>query len=46
MVMDYDLWLRLSKISNPKVVDRIFTIFRIHDEQKSKEKNFKKNERN
>jgi len=42
MVMDYDLWIKLSKMTNPKMVDKVFAIFRIHDEQKSTEKNIKK----
>jgi hypothetical protein len=42
MVMDYDLWIKLSKMTNPKMVDKVFAIFRIHDEQKSTEKNINK----
>lgn len=34
-VMDYDLWIRLSKISVPKMVDKNYAYFRIHPEQKT-----------
>lgn len=35
-VMDYDLWIRLSKISRPKMVGMNYAVFRIHSAQKTK----------
>lgn len=35
MVMDYDLWLRLAKESEPKMVDETWAYFRMHALQKS-----------
>jgi glycosyltransferase involved in cell wall biosynthesis len=39
MAMDYDLWVRLSKISTPKMMDRYWAFFVIQAEQKSLGKN-------
>jgi len=39
MVMDFDLWLRLSKITPPKMVDDYFAVFVIHSHQKTNPKN-------
>lgn len=35
MVMDYDLWIRLSKISSPRMVDENWAYFRFHAQQKT-----------
>jgi len=35
MTMDFDLWVRLAKLSLPKMVDRNFAYFRIHAHQKT-----------
>ncbi|MEA5112586.1 MAG: glycosyltransferase family 2 protein [Geobacteraceae bacterium] len=35
MVMDFDLWVRLSKCSPPKMVDHNWAYFRIHSMQKT-----------
>jgi glycosyltransferase involved in cell wall biosynthesis len=35
-VMDYDLWIRLSKISEPRMVGSYYANFRIHSDQKTK----------
>lgn len=40
MTMDYDLWVRLSKVSRPKMIDKNFAFFVIHPEQKSSPKNY------
>ena len=34
-VMDYELWLRLSKKTTPKMINKIFATFRIHSAQKT-----------
>jgi len=39
-VMDYDLWMRLIKISNPKMVNAFYAVFRIHLQQKTDVRNF------
>jgi glycosyltransferase involved in cell wall biosynthesis len=39
MVMDYDLWLRLSKISPPVMTDQHWAFFRNHAAQKSSHAN-------
>jgi glycosyltransferase involved in cell wall biosynthesis len=39
-VMDYDLWIRLSKISSPKMVSTYYSFFRIHSEQKTKTRTY------
>ncbi len=39
MVMDYDLWVRLTKISNPKMVNENWAYFRFHGDQKTSLKN-------
>lgn len=39
MAMDFDLWVRLLKISPPVMVDRQWAIFRIHNLQKTSRKN-------
>lgn len=39
MVMDYDLWVRLSKLSTPKKVNDYFACYVIHDFRKSSGKN-------
>jgi glycosyltransferase involved in cell wall biosynthesis len=33
--MDYDLWLRLSSVSEPGFIDRYLASFRVHDRSKS-----------
>jgi glycosyltransferase involved in cell wall biosynthesis len=33
--MDYDLWLRMGKVSDPIVLDQVFAHFRIHSQSKS-----------
>jgi glycosyltransferase involved in cell wall biosynthesis len=33
--MDYDLWLRMGKMSPPKIIDRMLAQFRIHPSSKS-----------
>jgi glycosyltransferase involved in cell wall biosynthesis len=35
MVMDYDLWVRLAKLNEPKMIDRTMAHFRLHSQQKS-----------
>ncbi len=35
MVMDYDLWLRLSKIAEPIMTNANWAYFRMHEQQKS-----------
>lgn len=35
MVMDYDLWVRLSKITLPRMVDENWAYFRFHAQQKT-----------
>lgn len=35
MVMDYDMYIRLAKISEPLNVDKVFTVFRHHRNQKT-----------
>jgi glycosyltransferase involved in cell wall biosynthesis len=37
--MDFDLWVKLTKIATPKMVDKTYTYFRIHAEQKTTAKN-------
>jgi len=39
MCMDWDLWIRMAKISTPKMVDKYWAYFRWHDDQKSSAKN-------
>lgn len=39
MIMDFDLWLRLSKIHPPKMVHKNYAYFLWHDDQKSNPKN-------
>lgn len=39
MVMDFDLWIRLSKVSSPKMADKLFAYFVLHPEQKTSPKN-------
>lgn len=39
MVMDYDLWLRMSRLSDPFMVNKNWAYFRIHGAQKSSFKN-------
>ena len=39
MCMDWDLWIRMAKISTPKMVDKYWSYFRWHDDQKSSAKN-------
>lgn len=41
MVMDYDLWIRLLKISEPEILNIYVSYFRIHKNQKSNFKNLK-----
>ena len=38
-VMDYELWVRLSKKSKPKMVNKYWAVFRFHEEQKTSSKN-------
>jgi glycosyltransferase involved in cell wall biosynthesis len=33
--MDYDLWLRMGRVSNPLILDRVLSQFRIHPHSKS-----------
>jgi len=42
MIMDYDLWIRLAKVSAPKMVDRNWAYFRCHALQKSTYVNLKR----
>ncbi len=35
MVMDFDLWIRLAKVSPPKMVDQNLAYFRLHSDQKT-----------
>jgi GT2 family glycosyltransferase len=35
MVMDFDLWIRLAKLSTPKMVNKQWAFFRCHEAQKS-----------
>lgn len=42
LVMDYDLWLRLAKISTPKMIDKYWAYFAFQVEQKSFGKNWLK----
>lgn len=35
MIMDYELWLRLIKLSQPKIVNEFLAVFVWHEEQKS-----------
>lgn len=35
MVMDYDLFVRLSKLYEPKNIDVLYTTFRVHKDQKT-----------
>ena len=39
MVMDFDLWIRISKLSNPKKINQTFANFVIHPNQKTNPKN-------
>ena len=39
LVMDYDLWIRLAKISTPKMVDKYWACFRMHTDQKTTGRN-------
>jgi glycosyltransferase involved in cell wall biosynthesis len=41
MCMDWDLWIRLSKISEPKMINKEYAVFRFHPEQKTGIRNFK-----
>jgi glycosyltransferase involved in cell wall biosynthesis len=42
LVMDYDLWLRLAKISPPKMIDNYWAFFTLQKEQKSLGRNLLK----
>jgi glycosyltransferase involved in cell wall biosynthesis len=42
MCMDYDLWLRLLKRTTPLMVDRTYSYFRIHADQKTTAGNLSK----
>jgi glycosyltransferase involved in cell wall biosynthesis len=35
MIMDYELWVRLARISTPRMIDANWAYFRIHDAQKT-----------
>lgn len=37
--MDYDLWLRMARASEPLILDRVLARFRIHDQSKSGQMN-------
>ena len=37
--MDFDLWVRLAKISSPRMIDENFAYFRIHAHQKTSHSN-------
>lgn len=39
MVMDYDLWLKISKIANPYKLNSYTAVFRHHENQKTNNKN-------
>lgn len=39
MAMDFDLWVRLAKISSPRMIDRNLAYFRIHALQKTSHAN-------
>jgi glycosyltransferase involved in cell wall biosynthesis len=39
MVMDYDFWVRLSKVYTPKMIDMNYAFFTWHSDQKSSAKN-------
>ncbi|MBN1186142.1 MAG: glycosyltransferase [Bacteroidales bacterium] len=39
MIMDYDLWLRISRLSNPLMINKNWAYYRIHGDQKSSLKN-------
>lgn len=39
MTMDYDLWIRMAKVVAPKMVDKCWACFRIHDDQKTSHRN-------
>jgi glycosyltransferase involved in cell wall biosynthesis len=39
MTMDYDLWVRLLRMSEPRMVDRLWAVFRIHPAQKTSRRN-------
>ena len=39
MVMDFDLWVRLAKISSPRMIDKNLAYFRIHALQKTSHTN-------
>src|SRR5262245_39195339 len=39
MAMDFDLWIRMAKISSPRMVDRNWAYFRIHAHQKTSHAN-------
>jgi len=43
MVMDYDLFIRLSKISTPKMVNKYLAYFRLHENQLTSPKNAHRN---
>jgi glycosyltransferase involved in cell wall biosynthesis len=39
MTMDYDLWVRLLRLAEPLMVDRVWAVFRIHPAQKTSRRN-------
>jgi hypothetical protein len=39
MVMDFDLWIRLAKMSSPRMIDKNLAYFRIHALQKTSHTN-------
>lgn len=42
LVMDYDLWIRLAKRSEPKMIDEYWAVFRMHPQQKTTGRNLLK----
>lgn len=39
MVMDYDIWLKMAKISTPLSIDEYLCVFRVHADQKTTQQN-------
>jgi glycosyltransferase involved in cell wall biosynthesis len=45
MVMDFDLWIRLARITPPKMVDQNWAYFRLHAQQKTSHANLQRQTR-
>lgn len=45
MVMDLDLWIRLAKLSTPKMLDENIAYFRVHSHQKTSPSNMRRQTR-